>query len=477
LGDQRIYDFTITVTSSHGSELSTQTQTREGTITSVVTGMNNIEDGFGYTREALEVNNKYVTNYEYGGATGEITTISNQYFDVNSKQSIMADSHLNTSYGMMGMSYEMSYDYLFYNTGKMNEYLSATYASGGYAGLSTFAPTDVVSSFEGKKIKKGDSGKITIGSVVVNWEALGTETIKGYKCLKIRFSSTLFQTNTTDVDISYVVWLTDSFPTLIKLVSVIETTTETTMGGMLGSETYSSESKMEMSMILSSSASGTTSISWGDETGVEEPSENKYGEYDEWSKIPSMGSKNTVMTYSTEEAILYAEGISANLSSYLTNHTEAYVAVAQYTKSDVNETWTFTYRDETTKGYEIKTKYNGINKSVVSEESKTYDGVATAKTSLSTNFLTFSGNENIINHYSNYSSQNINVIFVADINSFLSQQGSTVTDLGMVDDMYPTSSYMTTIGDMLSGEYITALVDAENGQLTMLMEMSTNQYQ
>ena len=481
IGDEIIYDLTISTTTSTNSFSRTPTQTysMSGTLTSKVLGMESITDGFGYEKEALIVSTRYFIT---GGISGlantyNFTVDTYQYFDINSKTPIKFSTVTSTASGSQLLNQNFSTKYNFFFTKKMNELISSVFSLGATSGVLMFSPGDIISSFEGKSIKKGDTGTITIGSLKIPWTAVGTEKINEYECIIVSFSTIISadtsKTHKLDIKIEYRVWLTASFPTLIKIKSTVDTKSETTMETFGESSTYSSESQTVTELILKSSSQGDIPINWGS-SSPSYPNNNVFGEYKQWKIYPELGDMETIILFTPSEAISFAENNSADFRSYMKEHPNAYALFVQYEKNEA-ESWTFSFRDNTFEGYEIKISKNESETSILSDENKTYTKPGLSREALNQTMLTFSGIENILKHYATYdSSQQIQIMFVANTQDIYSSSLNTSTNLFTFLDFYPTSLYSMVIGNIFEGSHTWVIGDAETGQIIMLfsIEMS-----
>ena len=471
IGDEIIYDITISINSTNPYS-DTQTSSMTGTITSKVLGMKTIVDGFGYESNALEtstINSMSMTN---SGIDNNFTTTMSQYFDVDSKTPIKFSTRVNSQ--MIDTDYSTEYDFFF--TKKMSDLVTSILSF--TPGVLIFSPNEIVSSFEGKSIKKGDTGTINIGSLELTWTAAGTEKVKGYDCIIIKFSVTsTFKSKYSKIEIQsdYTVWFTSSFPTLIKMRSNENIKSETTFtGGFFHDETstQTSEKQKITEIILKSSSQGDTPINWGNTTSSY-PENNVFGEYQQWDTFPSIGAMETSINFTPSDAVSFAQNNSQSFVSYLTEHPNAYALSANYEKDEIGvESWTFLYRDNTLEGYEIKISHDENGTSIISEENKTYINPGPSKDNLSQTLLTFSGMENILKKYTTYdSSQEIEITFVANNQDPYFSSETNVTGLFASADLYPTSSYSMSIGSLFESSYKWAVIDAENGQIIMLYSM------
>jgi len=354
----------------------------------------------------------------------------------------------------------------FYVSEKMYDFFYSSLSSFGSLGLT---PNDISSAFEGKSIKKGDTGTITIANMTIKWTALGDEKVKNYDCVKISFSLPINMPSqegvSTSVKCDYIVWLTSSFPSLIKMSGTITSVTTSIFGNY--------QTSVVMDMILESSKRGTIPISWGSSIPSFQE-KNSFGEYVEWDIMPGIGTKTSTISFTPEEVLIYAQTNSPDLASYLISHPDAYATSCKYGRTDEIETWELSFRDETTQGYDIEISYNGTEATIVSEESKTYPTNGSLKSSLSQELLTFSGCENIFSKYVGIVYSNMQIQFVSDTSSQLSPLDSTGGFLSGMFEMFPDSIYMITIGDTtteLAQNVRMAIIDAESGQVIMLLTM------
>ncbi|MDH7517122.1 MAG: hypothetical protein QHH19_02090 [Candidatus Thermoplasmatota archaeon] len=466
IGDEVAHTLKMRMTATEGSSPST-THTINGTIFTKVNGTKTILDGFGIEREAIEMYTKTtfeMNQQQYLGYNMSAYTLS--YLDPESKSPIKTVSKTvsNINMGIMAMSFE------FYVSKIMYDFLYSFFGF-SVSAVSDLTPNDISSAFEGKNIKKGDKGTITIANMPITWTALSNENIKNYDCMKIQFSLPINTSSqegmTTSITCNYIVWLASSFPSLIKMSGTITSVTTITFGNY--------QTSIIMDILLESSKRGTTPISWGSSKPVF-PERNLFGEYLEWSIMPDFGNKTSTISFTPEEALNYAQINSPDLTSYLNSHPNAYIASCKYGRTDNNETWELSFRDETTLGYDIKLSYDGIEKTILSEESKTYLTSGSLKSSLSQELLTFSGCENIFSKYVGMVSSNMLIQFVSDISSQLSSLDSAGGFLSGMFEMFPDSMsmYMIAFGDTateLPQNVRVAIIDVESGQVIMLITM------
>jgi len=455
IGDEVTYTLKMTLASLDSQDPSqSNTQSINGTIFTKVNGTKIAMDGFGTGREAIEMYTKTTFETEGGQTQGyEISNIGLTYMDQESKfplKSVM-DLNMRSDMGSMGVSFE------FYATEKMYDFLYSSLSSFYSPGIS---PNDVLSAFEGKTIKKGDTGTITMANMTITWAALGDEKVKNYDCEKIQFSLPVNTPSQEGMSISitsdYTVWLTSSFPNLIKMSGTVISEVASTSGNY--------QTSVAIDMVLESSKRGTTTITWGSS----KPSfseENLFGEYKEWRDIPPLGNKTSTISYSPEEAVAYAQTNSPGLLSYLTLHSAAYVTISKYGRKNNTETWNLTFGDETLKGYDFNLSYDGTKSTIDSEGSITFPTIGPSKSSLSQKLLTFSGCENIFSQYvESNPSLDMQVYFYSDISS--QSSSSELSALPGMYEMLPRSVYTVMVGNMPE---TVAAIDAETGQMVFTM--------
>jgi hypothetical protein len=457
IGDEATYTLKMTLTSPGSQDLSQpNTQTINGTIFTKVNGTKITMDGFGTDREAIEMYTKTTFETEGGQTQGyEISNIGLTYMDQESKfplKSVM-DLNMRSNTGSMGASFE------FYTTEKMYGFLYSSLSNFYSPGIS---PSDVSSAFEGKTIKKGDTGTITIANMTITWTALGDEKVKNYDCEKIQFSLPVNTPSQGGMPISitsdYTVWLTSSFPNLIKMSGTVISEATSTFGNY--------QTSVSIDMVLESSKRGITTITWGSS----KPSfseENLFGEYKEWNVIPTLGDKTSTISYSPEEAVAYAQTNSPDLLSYLTSHSAAYVTVSRYERKNNTETWNLTFGDETLNGYEVNLTYDGVKSAIDSEGSIAFSTIGKSKSSLSQNLLTFSGCESIFSQYAELDpSLDMQIYFISDISS--QSSSSELSVLPGMYEMLPSSVYTMAVGNTYG---TVAAIDAETGQMIFTMHV------
>jgi|GEM_PF-1277432 len=453
IGDEVTYNLKITSTTTQNS-YSPTTQIINGTIFVKTNGTKSIMDGFGTEREAIETYTR--TTFETEQIQGyEISNVGLTYLDPESKFPVKSVMDLN----MLSVAGSMKVSFEFYVTEKMYNFL--------YQSLSNFyspgvSPNDVLSAFGGKSIKKGDTGTITLANMTITWTALGEEKVKDYNCVKIQFSIPVNvpsqEGTSTSITCDYTIWLTSSFPSLIKMSGTVISDVTSTFGNY--------QTSVAIDMLLESSKQGTTAITWGSS----KPSfseENLFGEYKEWSIIPPLGDKISMISYNPEEAVEYVQANSPGLSSYLALHSAAYVAVSRYERNNNTEVWNLTFRDGTLDGYSVNLSYDGTESTIDSEGSVTFPAIISSKSSLSQNILTFSGCENIFAQYAESDpSLGTQIYFISDISSQPST--SELNVLPAIYEMLPTSLYTMSVRDM-SG--VVAAIDAETGQMIFVMQV------